>query len=63
MIRRDRLHTDRRRAWFGGVCAGIGRHFGFDPAFARITLIVSALFAPGVTACGYLLAWLLMSRG
>ncbi len=59
---RHRPRTDRRRAWLGGVCAGLGRHFDVDPALVRIVLLVSALCAPGFTAGGYLVAWLLMSR-
>ncbi len=57
------LRTDPRRAWLGGVCAGIGRHFALDPMLVRIVVVLLALWVPAFTLGGYVAAWLLMRRG
>lgn len=50
-IRRSR--TDRVA---GGVCAGIGRHFGIDPVLIRVLIVVLTMFGTGAILYG--LAWL-----
>ena len=42
---RAKLARDRKRGWIGGVCAGIARHFGIDPAFLRVGFVVAAVFS------------------
>ena len=53
---------DRTDGWLGGICAGIGRFFGFDPIFVRIAAIVLAVFFPKLSIASYLIAWLLLHR-
>lgn len=44
--------------WIGGVCSGLARRFGMDPAIFRAALIVLLLFGIGFLA--YLVAWALL---
>lgn len=37
-----------------GVCSGIGNYFGFNPVWARIGFVVSALFGVGISVLIYL---------
>ena len=61
MTRRySRLRRDRTDGWLGGVCAGIARTFGIDPAFVRVGFVVAAVFFTNITIGTYLVAWILM---
>ena len=44
--------------WVGGVCSGLARRLGIDPAIVRAGLIVLLLFGIGLLA--YLIAWALL---
>jgi signal transduction histidine kinase len=55
-----RLRRDPANAVFGGVCAGIARRLGVDPAVPRVGFVVIAIGTSGVGALAYLLAWALM---
>lgn len=57
---RRRFRRDRRRGWIGGVCAGIARTWGTDPAFLRAGLVLAALFTPKVAVGLYAVAWILL---
>lgn len=43
----------------GGVCGGVARRYGFDPALLRVATVV-AVFAGGLGLLGYAAAWLLI---
>jgi phage shock protein PspC (stress-responsive transcriptional regulator) len=43
----------------GGVAAGLGRHFGLDPALMRVAFVVLALFGGSGVAL-YVILWLLL---
>lgn len=57
---RKRITLDSREGWIAGVCAGIARYLDTDPAFARVAVIIAALFMPKLTAAAYLIAWLVL---
>ena len=53
------LYRPRDDRMIAGVCSGIARRFGIEPALVRI-LFVASLFLPGPQILIYLAAWLLM---
>jgi phage shock protein PspC (stress-responsive transcriptional regulator) len=53
-----RSSTDRM---IGGVCGGIARRYGIDPAILRVAAVVS-VFAGGLGLLGYPALWLLLPR-
>lgn len=57
---RRRFHLDRKNGWIAGVCAGIADTLRTDPAFVRVSFVVSGLFLPKVTIAVYLIAWILL---
>jgi signal transduction histidine kinase len=56
------LRRDRSHGWVGGVCAGISRRYGVDPALVRLAFVVAAA-AGGLGVALYLLAWLVIPAG
>jgi signal transduction histidine kinase len=58
-----RLRRDPADAVIGGVCAGIARRLGVDPAVTRIGFVVIAIGTSGVGALAYLLLWALIPAG
>jgi signal transduction histidine kinase len=56
------MRRDRSGGWIGGVCAGIARRYGIDPALVRIAFVV-ATAAGGFGIALYALAWLVMPAG
>lgn len=58
--RYSRLRRDRTEGWLGGVCAGIARYVGIDPAFIRVGFVVAAVFFTKITIGAYIVAWILM---
>ena len=46
-----RSSTNRQ---IGGVCGGLARYFGIDPALTRVGFIVTTLFTGGAGALAYL---------
>jgi phage shock protein PspC (stress-responsive transcriptional regulator) len=52
-----RLYRSRTDRVIGGVCGGLGRHFGIDPVILRIVAVV-LLFFGGASAVAYLAALL-----
>ena len=48
-----RLYRSRDDRMIGGVCGGLGRHFGIDPVIVRIAAVVLLLFG-GASALAYL---------
>jgi phage shock protein C len=56
-----RFSRDLQNNWIGGVCAGIARYFGVQPALVRVLFVVSCLL-PGPQFLLYLLLWLVMPK-
>jgi len=56
---REPLRRDPSHRVIGGVCAGVGRHFGIDPLVVRIAFVAAAT-AGGIGIVLYGLAWVLM---
>ncbi|MBA3264401.1 MAG: PspC domain-containing protein, partial [Thermoleophilaceae bacterium] len=48
------LRRDRPQRWLAGVCAGIARRYGIDPALVRLAFVVAAA-AGGFGVALYLL--------
>ena len=46
---------------FGGVCAGIARHFGWDLLVVRIITVILALTVAG-PVLAYILLWIILDR-
>ena len=44
----------------GGVCAGVGRHFGIEPGMARVLFLVALLAIPGSQILVYPVLWFCM---
>jgi phage shock protein C len=59
---RQRCQRNPAEAWLGGVCAGLARTFGTDPALVRAAVILAAIFATKMTVGLYLVAWLLLEE-
>ncbi|MFR9676276.1 PspC domain-containing protein [Streptomyces sp. TR02-1] len=51
------LHRSRRHRLVGGVCGGLGRHFGLDPVVFRVPVAVLSLIG-GLGLVFYGFAWL-----
>ena len=56
------LRRDRSAGWLGGVCAGIARRYGVDPALVRLAFVV-ATAAGGFGIALYALGWLVIPAG
>jgi signal transduction histidine kinase len=56
------MRRDRAAGWLGGVCAGIARRYGVDPALVRLTFVV-ATAAGGFGIILYALLWLVLPTG
>ena len=44
----------------GGVCAGVGRHFGIEPGMSRAIFVVALLAIPGSQLLVYPVLWFCM---
>ena len=60
--RLGRCAATARNGWLGGVCAGIARRYGVDPALVRLAFVI-ATAAGGFGVALYLLAWLVIPAG
>jgi signal transduction histidine kinase len=56
------LRRDRSGGWIAGVCAGIARRYGIDPALVRLAFVI-ATAAGGFGIALYALAWLVIPAG
>jgi phage shock protein C len=45
---------------FGGVCAGLAQHFGWDVALVRVLLVVLVFFGCGTPILAYFIAWIVI---
>ena len=59
-MRRQGLVRPNGDRVLGGVCAGLGRRFGFDPWSARLLFILILLAVPGSQLIIYPILWILM---
>ena len=59
---KPRLRRDRAGGWIAGVCAGIARRIGADPALVRLAFVITTA-AGGLGVAIYLLAWLVLPAG
>ncbi len=57
---REGLVRPRDGRILGGVCAGLGRRFGFTPWQARILFVLLLILIPGSQLLVYPLLWVLM---
>jgi signal transduction histidine kinase len=56
------MRRDRAAGWLGGVCAGIARRYGIEPALVRLVFVV-ATAAGGFGIFLYALLWLVTPAG
>jgi signal transduction histidine kinase len=56
------VRRDRAAGWLGGVCAGIARRYGIEPALVRLVFVV-ATAAGGFGIFLYALLWLVIPAG
>jgi phage shock protein PspC (stress-responsive transcriptional regulator) len=59
-FRRQGLARQREGRILGGVCAGLGRRFGFDPWTARLLFVLILFVIPGSQLLMYPILWILM---
>ena len=55
----NRLYRSTTDSMLGGVCAGLGTYFDFDPNLIRLLFVVLAV-APGIGIPAYIALWLLV---
>jgi signal transduction histidine kinase len=56
------MRRDRAAGWLGGVCAGVARRYGIDPALVRVAFVI-ATAAGGFGIVLYALLWLVVPAG
>lgn len=59
---RRALRRDPVGAWFGGVCAGLGRYLDVDPNLIRIAATVGLFTLTSTTILAYLIAWVIVPK-
>jgi phage shock protein PspC (stress-responsive transcriptional regulator) len=59
-MRRHGLMRPKEDRVLGGVCAGLGRRFGFDAWSARLLFVLILLAIPGSQLIVYPILWLMM---
>ena len=55
------ITRDKRNAMFGGVCAGLARHFGWSVKGTRVVYVLASVLSaafPGILV--YIILWLLI---
>ena len=58
----QRIYRPQYGRVFGGVCAGLAQHFGWDVALVRILLCVLVIFGCGTPILAYLIAWIVIPQ-
>jgi len=61
MNKNSGITRDKRNAMFGGVCAGLARHFGWSITGTRVVYVLASILSaafPGLVV--YLILWLLL---
>lgn len=56
---RTGFRLDKVNGKIGGVCAGLGRHFGLDVTMLRVVFVLGTLIGFGSFLLVYLAIWLL----
>ena len=59
MVQQGLIRPVRERV-LGGVCAGLGRRFGFTPWTARLLFVLILMVLPGSQLLVYPVLWILM---
>ena len=59
-FRRRGLVRPRDRRVIAGVCAGLGRRYGFSPWTARLLFVLILMVIPGSQILVYPILWVLM---
>jgi phage shock protein C len=54
------LSRPRNGRLLAGVCAGLGRKLGLEPAMARLVFVLALLVIPGSQLLVYPVLWVLM---
>lgn len=54
------FYKDTLRKKVSGVCAGVAKHFGFDPLWVRAATVVAFILMPVPIALAYVIAVLLL---
>ena len=62
-MRRNGLVRPTNDRVLGGVCAGLGRRFGFDAWSARLLFVLILLAIPGSQLLVYPILWIAMPSG
>lgn len=52
---KKRLRKSNTDVWFSGVCGGLGEHFGVDPFWFRMAIMMGIVSAPIITSIYFLL--------
>lgn len=60
--RTRRLRRDRQRAKIAGVCAGLARHYGWQPWQVRCIALTGLFFLPSIFFPAYWILFLVMGR-
>ena len=58
----QRIYRPHYGRVFGGVCAGLAQHFGWDVALVRILLCVLVIFGCGTPILAYIIAWIVIPQ-
>lgn len=56
----SRLTRSKNNAVLAGVCSGVARYFGWDPALVRILFVILTLVGVGSPILAYLILWIVM---
>lgn len=56
----SRLTRTKNNAVLAGVCSGIAKYFGWDPALVRILFVILTLVGVGSPILAYLILWIVM---
>ncbi|MGM0632093.1 MAG: PspC domain-containing protein [Pseudomonadota bacterium] len=56
------LYRNTRKAWIGGVCAGIAEYLDLRPALVRIVALLSLFVFGGVTLWAYIACWIVLDK-
>ncbi len=57
-----RLVRSRDDRMIAGVCGGVARYLGVDPAIVRVAVVVGTILGLGSLIVAYVIAWILMPQ-
>ena len=56
-----KLHRSKKEGMIGGVCAGLGKYFKFDPVIIRL-IFVAIILAGGSGILVYIILWIVVPQ-